>query len=154
MINKYSIGLVLGIVLSIVVVLTNIVFPNNSSDDGRIIGLSYLILFILFMGVGYFLSKKTNPLKNGAIAGAVSSAIAFFLTMLTFIVIDNLFLGIVSKQAEKIYGFTHQNTYQTMRDFINSGNLRGLVFGIIMATVFGGLAGALGASLRKLRILK
>jgi hypothetical protein len=45
--------------------------------------------------------------------------------MLTFTVIDPLFLDIVSQQIDKINALRAQTTYANMRDFINSGLLQG-----------------------------
>ena len=131
-------------------VLTNVVFPSNGSDDIRVIGLTYLVLFFLLVVGGYFFSKKSKKFKDGMVAGMVIAVIAFGMTMLTFIVIDNLFLSIVSQQADKIWAFSHQTTYHNMRDYINSNNLSGLIFGTLMAAVTGSLLGVIGAAVRKI----
>jgi hypothetical protein len=152
--NKYSSGVVLGLALSVLAVLTNVVFPNNGYDDGPMIGLIYLTLFILSIGILYFQSKKATSLKSGATIGAINFVIAFLITLFTYFAIDNLFLDTVSRQADKIWSFSHQNIYHNMRDFVNYGLLKGLLFGTIMAAIFGGIAGAIGVSLRKFRIVK
>src|SRR5262249_9609204 len=127
--NKYVFGLGLGILLSVGVVLTNVVFPDQESDSeyGLLYAIGYLGLFVLF-GVGrYLASKRTTSLQSGAIGGAVTALLSIGLTMLTFIIIDNLFLDIVSQQPDKIWGFQHQQTFSTMREYINDGLLRGVV---------------------------
>jgi hypothetical protein len=45
--------------------------------------------------------------------------------MLTFVIVDNAFLDLVSQQIDKISAFHGQTTYTSMRDFINDGLLRG-----------------------------
>lgn len=145
--NKYTVGFITGIVLSLIVVLTNVVFPNNAPDNGYAVSLVYLFLFFIFMVAGYAETKQTKKLKSGIMTGAVSSVIAFVLTMLTFIIIDNLYFGIVSQQAEKLWSFSHQQAYTNMKDFINANNVKGLFFGTIMAAVFGAVAGAAGGIL-------
>lgn len=152
--SKYIFGIILGLVLSVLVFLTNFVFPNNSSDNVAVVGSIYLILFSLFICIGYFQKDIKVSLRNGIISGSISAVIAFLITMLTFIIIDNLFLNIVSEQREKIWAFSHQNTYHNMRDFINYGLIKGTFFGTIMAALFGGLAGAIGTEIKKFRVNK
>ena len=48
MVNKYTAGIALGIFLSAVAVFTNVIFPSTGSDDARVIGFSYLVLFVIF----------------------------------------------------------------------------------------------------------
>jgi hypothetical protein len=153
--NKYVFGLTLGIVMSVAVIITNVVFPNQESDSeyGLLYAIVYLGLFALFGVGGYLASKRTQSLQSGAAGGAVTALLSIGLTMLTFIIIDNLFLDIVSQQPDKIWGFQHQQTFQTMREYVNDGLLRGVVFVLPVMTLLGALLGTIGASVRKLRLL-
>jgi hypothetical protein len=67
----------------------------------------------------------------------------------TFSIVDNVFLDIVSKQPDKIYGFQHSN-FATMCDYINDGFLRGIVELPPIFGAIGAICGAIGASGRKL----
>ena len=89
-------------------------------------------------------------MKSGVVGGAVTAFLSIALTMLTFIVIDNLFLDIVSQQPEKIWGFQHQQTFHTMRDYVNNGLLTGVLFALPVGTLFGALFGAIGAGVGRL----
>jgi hypothetical protein len=55
------------------------------------------------------------------------------MTFAAFFVIDNVFLGIVSQQIDKINVFQHQTTNTNMRDFINSGLVTGSLPALTMA---------------------
>jgi hypothetical protein len=72
--------------------------------------------------------------------------------MLTFTIMDNLFLDIVSQQPDKLWGFQHQQTFHTMRDYVNDGLLRGALFVLPVMTLLGAGWGTIGASVRKLRL--
>jgi len=152
--NKYMLGLVLGIMLSVAVVLTNVVFPGRESDAeyGVPYPIFFLGLFFLFGVGGYFASKAPKRMQSGAVGGAVTAFLSIGLTMLTFIMIDNLFLDIVSQQPEKIWGFQHQQAFHTMRAYVNDGLLRGVLIGLPIGTLFGALLGAIGGGVRALTL--
>lgn len=152
--NTYRFGLALGIVMSLAVIMTNVVFPSQESDSeyGLLYALVYLGLFALFSVGGYLASKSTHSLRSGAIGGAVTALLSIGLTMLTFTIIDNLFLDIVSQQPDKLWGFQHQQTFHTMREYVNDGLLRGVLFVLPVMTLLGALLGTIGASVRKLRV--
>jgi MFS family permease len=153
--NKYVFGLALGIVMSVAVILTNVVFPNEESDSeyGLLYAVVYLGLLALFGVGGYLASKSTHSLRSGAVGGAVTALLSIGLTMLTFIIIDNLFLDIVSQQPDKLWGFQHQQTFHTMRGYVNDGLLRGVLYVLPVMTLLGALLGTIGASVRKLWLL-
>ena len=148
-INEYSYGVLLGLGMSAAIILTNVVFPSNKSDDGLINMFAFLLLFLLFAVGGYIAGKNTNSIKKGAIGGGITAIISVGMTMLTFFVIDNLFLDIVSKQPDKIWAFNHQTTYTDMRDFINYGLLKGLIFVLPVITLLGAVFGTIGAAIAR-----
>jgi hypothetical protein len=149
--NKYTFGLALGMLMSVAVVLTNVVFPSHESDSeyGFLYAVFYLGLFVLFGVGGYLASRSNTSLRSGAAGGAITALLSIGLTMLTFIVIDNLFLDIVSQQPDKLWGFQHQQTFATMREYVNDGLLRGTLFVLPVITLFGAVFGAIGAGVRK-----
>jgi hypothetical protein len=142
---------VIGALFSVGVVLTNVVFPTpNESDDeyGAWYLVLYLTLFALFGIGGIIASRRAQPARTGAIGGAVSALIIVSIILLTFVVVDNVFLDIVSQQIDKINAFHNQTTYTNMRDFINSGLVSGLAFGLIVSGTIGGMLGAVGGLAR------
>ena len=154
--NKYALGLGLGIIMSVTVVLTNVVFPTQDSDSEyqMLYVITFLGLFFLFGVGGYLASKSTGSLQSGAVGGAITAFLSIGLTMLTFIIIDNLFLGIVSQQPDKTWGFQHQQEFHTMRDYVNHGLLTGVASVLPGITILGGLLGAIGAGIRRLNFGK
>lgn len=141
-----------GALLSVAVVLTNVVFPTPAESDDEYTGW-YIVLFLglllVFAVGGLVASERTHPVRSGAVGGAVTALIMLGMTMLTFAVVDNVFLDVVSQQIDKVNAFQHQTTYTNMRDFINSGLLAGAVFVLPVAAVFGGLLGACGVLVRR-----
>ncbi len=142
--NKFWFGIVLGVISSIAVVFTNVIFTNNAPDNGSIITIAYFGYFILIAIGGIIASRKTKSLKDAAIGGAVTSFITAACILVTFIVVDNMFLNIVSQQSDKIWGFANQHTYHTMRDFINDDNMRSFITVLPIATIGGAFLGMLG----------
>src|SRR5690349_7255018 len=76
--NTYGFGLALGIVMSLAVIMTNVVFPSQESDSeyGLLYALVYLGLFALFSVGGYLASKSTQSLRSGAVGGAVTALLS------------------------------------------------------------------------------
>src|SRR5262245_23432968 len=141
-----------GILFAIVVVLTNVVFPTPNESDDEYTGwyiVLYLGLFLLFAIGGALNSERAHPLRSGAIGGAGSALIMVAMIMLTFVIIDNGFLDIVSQQIDKINTFRAQTTYTNMRDFINDGLLRGLVIVLPVVAIVGGFLGAFASLVRR-----
>ncbi len=142
---------VIGALLSIGVVLTNVVFPTPNESDSEYTAwyiVLYLALFALFGIGGLIASRRAQPARTGAIGGAVSALIILGMILLTFVIVDNVFLDVVSQQIDKINAFHSQTTYSNMRDFINSGLLAGSAFALVAGGVIGGMLGAVGGLAR------
>ena len=144
-------GLLLGIVAIGTIVWTNVLFPTFESDSEyeTTYAIGYLALFLFFVLVGFLARRNTNRLLSGAWAGAITALLGAGIAMLTFFVVDNVWLDIVSHQVDKIYGFQH-STFHTMRDYINAGLLTGAVTVLPVMAGVGAAGGTLGAALRKL----
>jgi membrane protease YdiL (CAAX protease family) len=141
-----------GALFSVIVVLTNIVFPSPNESDDEYTGwyiVLYLGLFLLFAIGGALNSERARPLRSGAIGGAGAALIMIAMIMLTFVIVDNLFLDTVSQQIDKINAFQAQTTYTNMRDFINSGLLLGTLTVLPVVAVVGGGLGAIASLLRQ-----
>ncbi len=142
-------GLALGLVLGVAVVLTNVVDPGFGYfglDENVAMALAAALLLASFAAAGFLASRATGRLVAGLRAGALAALIGVGLMMLTFLVVDNLFLDIVSQQPDKIWGFEHSQ-YASMRAYVTVSQLRGFlllpVFGLVGAAC-GGVGAALG----------
>src|SRR5262249_54917371 len=71
------------------------------------------------------------------------------MVLLTFAVVDNLFLGIVSQQIDKITAFRDQTAYTSMRDFINVGLLEGALIALPFVALVGSFLGAVASLVRR-----
>jgi hypothetical protein len=144
-------GLVLGVTAIVGIVLTNVVFPNNESDSEYTVVylLGYASLLLVFVAIGFFGSRSTNRILSGTWAGIIAAVLGGALAMAAFFAVDNLFLSIVSQQADKIQGF-QESTFPTMRDYINAGLFRGLPILMPVLAVAGAVCGTIGAAIRRL----
>jgi len=144
-------GLLLGTLSFALIIWTEVLFPN--SNPYRALGLTYSNCFggllLFFACTGFLASRQTNRILSGTWAGAISALLGIGIAMLTFCVVDNVFLNLVSQQADKIYGFHHSH-FQTMREYINAGLLSGAIFVLPAVGGVGAVCGTLGASVRKL----
>ncbi len=143
-------GLALGLVLGVAVVLTNVVDPGFGYfglDENVAMALATGALLANFAAAGFLASRATGRLVAGLRAGALAALIGVGLMMLTFLVVDNLFLDIVSQQPDKIWGFEHSH-YASMRAYVTVGQLRGFLLLPVFA-VIGATCGGIGAAARK-----
>jgi hypothetical protein len=146
-------GLLLGASAIVLIVWTNVLFPNNESDSeyGTLYLLGYVSLLLVFAVIGFLASRSTNRILSGTRAGAIAALLGAAITLAAFFAADNLFLGIVSQQVDKIQGF-HQNTFPTMRDYINVNLLYAVLIGLPVVGAAGAVCGTLGAGLRRLTV--
>lgn len=144
-------GLVLGCISSIAVILTQVIFPNPEEANMWIILLIYLLIFFSFFASGFWY-KITGGKGGGIRVGIITAVILFVMIMAAYFIVDNVFIGIVSKQTEKIWGFARSG-YGSMRTYINMGLLKGFLLGLPMAAflgaVFGGMGGVLAVFVSK-----
>ncbi len=140
----YSYGLVLGITLSLLIFLTNVLIPSNSPDSAPLMLITASVIGLAVVGSAYHFSR--GELKSALKAGALTSLLGFSISMLTFIIIDNVFLSIVSKQADKVWGFQH-SSHSSMQAYINAGLLRGVLVGLPASIVFGIICGWVASSI-------
>lgn len=143
-------GLALSAVLMVGVVWSNVVVPSHESDDEY--GVWYLVfyvgLLVYFFVAGLVVAGRPASVVRGAVTGAVTAVLVALLTLVTFAVIDNLFLDVVMQQPDKAYSFAHSGM-TSQRDFVNSGLVQGLVFVPLVLGGFGAAFGALGGAVRR-----
>ena len=148
MMKDYRFGLYMGAFAMPLIVLTQVVFPSSRSDDeigGWILAI-YLCTFFYYGLSGYLAARSTLRVADGFRVGALTAVIGMGLIMVTFLVVDNLFLETVSQQVDKIYAFQRSH-YTSMREYINWSSLRGAVVVLPVMGLIGGACGALGGLL-------
>jgi hypothetical protein len=137
---------VVGFLVAVEIVLTNVVFPSTTDDDTVSVVVSYLSVFAAMILAGVLAARDGAGPRGQIVAGAVTGAIIGALVIATFLVVDNIWLDIVSQQQTKIDGFAHSGA-SSMRAFINQGLIGPGVFFIVGFGLFGALlsrtAGAL-----------
>lgn len=144
-------GLIVSGVLAVLAFLANVVFPGgpNDSDSDPVnaiaITCAYLSIAVLLVVIGARAHRRANTPYAGAKAGAVAGFMIATLLIATFLIIDNLFFGIVSQQHDKVLAFAASGA-SSMRTFVNVSLLQGSAFFIPILTALGGVLGLLGGS--------
>jgi hypothetical protein len=146
-------GLSLGALSLVLIVWTNVVFPRTESDNEyrTVYLLGYASLLLVFAVIGFWGSRSTNRVLSGTRAGAIAALLGAGIALAAFIAVDNLFLGVVGQQADKIQGF-HQSTFPTMRDYVNADLLSAVLIALPVVGAAGAVCGTLGAAVRRLAL--
>jgi hypothetical protein len=143
-------GLALAAVLVVGIVWSNVVVPSHESDDEYTMW--YLVFYVGLLGYffvsGLVASRPPNRVVTGMWAGAATAVLVALIVLVTFVVIDNLFLDIVMTQPDKLNGFRHSGL-TSERDYVNQGLLAGLVGVPLVLGAFGAGLGALGGAVRE-----
>jgi hypothetical protein len=151
-------GLVISGLIAVLVVLTNVVFPGgpNESDADPEYVVQYLItlallacLFILIGARGRRRAGDDGIVAGVKAAATAGAAIAAMVT-LTFLVVNNLFLDIVSRQHDKRVAFAASG-WTSIRAYLTVTQLQGALFLIPVLAVIGGTLGLLGAAIGRPR---
>jgi hypothetical protein len=131
------IALLVWAALSVEIVVSNVAFPHVVDDDGTSVLICYLAVFGA-LGVTGRLAVRTSPDRRiVAAAGAAAGALIGALTILTYVVIDNAFLGIIGRQQAKIDGLATSGV-ESMRTYVNVS----LLLGFAVLTGFLAVTGA------------
>ncbi|HEY2794744.1 MAG TPA: hypothetical protein VGJ28_20455 [Micromonosporaceae bacterium] len=131
--------------LSVELVLTNVVFP--ACDDSSIaIVVSYVCVFAALFAIGRVAVRTGAGRRVQVLAGTVAGMMIGAFTIASSAVVDNVWLGIVSRQPQKVQGFA-QSGEASMRAYINHGLIGPAIFGVVLFGLFGaimsGFAGVL-----------
>lgn len=130
---------VVSLGLSVEIFLSNVVFPSPSDDDTVPVVLSYLCIFGALVLVGVLAARAGADPRGLVLAGLAAGLVIGFVTIATFIVVDNVWLEIVSQQPQKVQGFAASGA-TSMRSYINHGLIGP---GVFFTLVFGGLGAML-----------
>jgi hypothetical protein len=63
----------------------------------------------------------------------------------TALVVDNVWLSVVARQPDKIYGLKHSSLFHDMRLYVNAMNVLGLLIATPLGAAIGAGLGAIGA---------
>lgn len=151
LISSARLGLALGVVLALGAFAANVVLPVATSgfvdrDDPAPVA---IVCLLLWAAAGWLAWRRTGSVAAAARAGAVAALVSMGCVMLAFLLIDNLFLDVVSRQPEKIWLFQHSH-FHSMRTYINAAHARGALFVLPLLTAAGAVCGAAAAVAAKL----
>ncbi len=153
MLNRYTLGLGVGLLLALVAFLINVVFPHpNWTDDAY--WLPILIAFaappVMAAVSGFVDSGRNRKLLIGVLAGTTTALIIAAIVLGVFTLLDVFFFDFMRQQVDTISAFSHQTTYHDMKQFVLNRNLQSYSLLLPRAVLAGALCGALGAGVRKL----
>jgi hypothetical protein len=146
-------GLVIAAVGAVLIVLTNVVFPpgpaESDSDPEYLwqILTGYALVGLAFVFIGARGARRSRTPWGGFRAGAAAGLVVAILVVVEFLVVDNLFLGIVSRQHDKVVTF-QASGWTSMRAWVTVQLLRGLPFIVPFGTLVAGTLGFFGGVLR------
>jgi hypothetical protein len=145
-------GLIIAGLIAVNVFLTNVVWPAgpNESDSDPEYVIQDLAIFaaiaLLLMVIGARARRRTTSVRAGARAGASAGIVIAVLGTLTFLVVNNIWLGIVSQQHDKRIAFA-ESGWTSMRAYLSVQQVEGLVILLPLLGVGGAVLGLLGALL-------
>ena len=138
-------GLIAGLLwlgLSAEVVLTTVVFPAPGDDTVAIL-VTYLAVAAALGGIGVLAARCGAVRRMQVLAGAVAGAALGALTMVSSAVVDNIWLGTVSRAPQNINGFAHSGA-ASMRAYINHDLIGPAIFAVVAFGIIGAIMGAFG----------
>jgi ethanolamine transporter EutH len=144
-------GLAIAGLLAILVVLTNVVFPGgpDESDSDPEYVVQYLAtvgtLAALLIAIGAHGVRRSASMAGAAKAGATAGAVVAVMVTLTFVVVNNLFLSIVSQQHDKRVAFAASG-WTSMRAYLTVTQLQGGLFLVPVLALVGTILGLLGGA--------
>ena len=145
-------GLIIAGLIAVNVFLTNVVWPAgpNESDSDPEYVIQDLAIFaaiaLLLMVIGARARRRTTSVRAGARAGASAGIVIAVLGTLTFLVVNNIWLGIVSQQHDKRIAFA-ESGWTSMRAYLSVQQVEGLVILVPLLGIGGAVLGLLGALL-------
>jgi len=144
-------GLIIAGLIAVDVVLTNVVFPQgpDESDSDPEYLLRYLaelsILAMLLVAIGARARRRQDNAMAGIRAGAAAGVVIAGLTTIIFLVVNNIFLNIVSQQHDKRLAFAASG-WSSIRAYLTVQQLGGAVFLIPALGLVGAVLGLVGAA--------
>lgn len=142
-------GLIISGVLAVAALLSNVVFPTSPQDsDGDpeyLVGLAAgsMVLAVLLVVIGARARCRSETAMAGVKGGATAAVVIAALVTATFLVMNNLFFDIVSRQHDKQAAFAASG-WSSLRAYLTVRQLEGAVVIIPVAALIGAALGFLG----------
>jgi uncharacterized membrane protein YeiB len=137
------VALIVWAVLSTGILFTTVVFPSKTDDDLIPILLSYVCVFAALIQTGAIAARAGASRKVQLLAGLIAGVVIGASMVITFLIVDNVWLDIVARQPTRIDGFAHSGA-ASMRSYINQGLIGPGVFFTAAFGVFGALLSLAG----------
>src|SRR5262249_23169045 len=106
----------------------------------------YALIALLLVAIGARARRRGRDLTAGIIAGGVAGVVIAVLGTVTFLVVNNLFLDIVSQQHDKRIAFAASG-WSSMRWYLTVEQLLGGAFLLVGLGAIGCVLGLVGAAI-------
>jgi hypothetical protein len=113
----------------------------------------YAGLFAYFTASGFVAARAGGSITASALTGGATALVGIGIAMLTFVVVDNLFLDVVMQQPDKLHAF-QSSGLTDQRAFVNRGLVLGLVIALPVIGTIGAGCGTLGGALAEMLRLR
>jgi hypothetical protein len=147
----FKLGLVFGLpvalALAVDIVYTNVIRPVH--DDQTEVLICYASIFALQFVAGLVAARRARSPFGPALTGATAGAVIAIIVIATFVVVDNLFLGTVGRQPQKIRGLA-ESPFESMRLYVNVTLVVATAILVPFLTACGIAFSALGGAVRQL----
>lgn len=143
-------GLAVGAVIAAGLTYSNL-GPSSrrpTSDPAWMTLIAYGLLASVFIMIGFFGRGRGRGMSDCARAALTCAVVLTAITFATSAVIDNVWLAVVARQPDKIYGLKHSALFHDMRMYVNGMNVIGLVIATPVGAAAGAMFGAIGALMR------
>jgi hypothetical protein len=138
-------GLSLAVAMVVGIVWSNVIVPSHESDSEYqgwyLVFLVCLLAYLTLSGLAAVRGGASIP--GAALAGVTTALLSIGIALVTFVVIDNLFLDVVMQQPDKASGFAHSGL-TNQRDYVNQGNLLGFATVLPVTAAVGAACGTIG----------
>jgi hypothetical protein len=144
-------GLIIAGLIAVLVVFTNVIFPpgpDESDGDPEYLWqylAALIVLAALLIAVGARARRQADGAISGVKAGAAAGVIIGAAVTVTFLVVNNLFLDIVSRQHDKRVAFAASG-WTSMRAYLTVTQIAGGLFLVPALAVVGAVLGLIGAA--------
>jgi hypothetical protein len=142
-------GLVVGVLLAVELVVTNVALPASSDDRGwgsveEVV--SYSALFAALAVIGARSRRRAATRHAATVGGAIAGVVVAVMALLTMVAVDNLFFDTISRQPDKLAAFARSGA-SSLRSYVNLNLLHAAPVIVPALGVVGGLLGSVGGLL-------
>lgn len=137
------IAAVIGAGLAAEILLSNVVWPSPTDDDGIAVVVGYLCAFAAMFLAGMLAARDGAGRTGQVLAGLTAGVLIGALVIAMFALVDNVWTDVVARQQTKIDGFARSGA-TSMRAYLNHSLIGPALFFTAGLGAIGAILGGLG----------